>query len=173
MPILREIQKHVPDCTYSVTVGIGSILRNIEQFGVDLDPSYQRKIVWTEQQQSKFVGAALENPKAVPPFWLNWKHLEHDRSHSEMVDGRQRTNACIRWLNGDIEAVCPCGITVAYQDLDEVDRRCCSTSIGFTWNFVDLDSIEIMKFYLRLNSGGTIHSPEDLAKVSKMIKELQ
>lgn len=169
MSIIRRIQSNVPDCTYHVNVGLASVKSSLEQFNVNLDPVYQRDYVWAEDQKIKFVGAAIENPKAMPPFWFNWVHDEFDRSSSEVVDGKQRLNACISWLDGEIPAVCPCGETVWFKDLNEIDIRLIDFGFSFSWNFVDLNKKEVMKFYIRLNSGGTIHSGEDLDKVKKLI----
>ena len=38
-----------------------------------------------------------------------------------------------------------------------------------SWNFVELKPVEVMKFYLRLNSGGTVHKPKELDKVRRLI----
>lgn len=166
MNLLREIQSNVPVCNYRVDTSLGNLNSSIEQFRVNLDPEYQRGYVWQEDQQSKFVGALIENPSSIPVFWFNWVN---NHESSELVDGKQRINACLRWLNNEIEAKCPCGVNVWYKDLDEVSLRGLNISVLMKWNFVDLDEQEVMKFYLRLNCGGTVHTDEELEKVRKMI----
>ena len=37
------------------------------------------------------------------------------------------------------------------------------------WQFVEMNKIEVMKFYIRLNSGGTVHTKKDLEKVKEYI----
>lgn len=171
MCILRIIQENVPDCTYHVNVSLGHLLDSINQYGIDLDPDYQRGHVWTEEQEQKFVGALLENYKAIPPFWFNWTSKEYHRDSSEIVDGKQRINSCIRWLKGEIHAVCPCGIEVEYRELDKVSLRGLATYVTMNWNFVELSRKEVMQFYLRLNNGGTIHTPAELDKVRRLVEE--
>ena len=169
MSVLKDIRAHVPDCTYHVNIGLGSIKDALDQYKVNMNPEYQRDYVWTTEQKSKFVGAALENHNAVPPFWLNWVSKDYDRSHSEIVDGKQRISAILDWIDGHIKAVCPCGIEVWHKDLNEVDLRCIKMAASFDWNFVHLPQKEVMEFYIRLNAGGTIHSEDDLNKVKEMI----
>lgn len=171
MPILNDIQSSVPDCTYHVNVGMGHLPQAIEQYGVDLDPVYQRGHVWDENQESSFVGAMLENSRSIPPFWFNWVSRDHHRSHSEIVDGKQRIKAILRWLNREFTAICPCGAKVHLDDLDTVDHRNINMSTTMEWNFVDLSNKEVMKFYLRLNSGGTVHSSEELDRVRSLIED--
>lgn len=171
MSIIHEVQKNVPDCTYHANIGLGGIIRSLEQYKVDLDPDYQRDHVWTDVQESKFVGAFIENPKSIPPFWFNWLHTDGYRSCSEIVDGKQRITACIKWHNGEIKALCPCGRIIHISDLDEVDLRGINMGVLMDWNFVDLNRIEVMRFYLRLNDGGTVHTEKELEKVKDMINE--
>lgn len=170
--VLRDIQAQVPDCTYHVHTGVGNIFDSLDQFGVNLDPVYQRGHVWTTEQERLFVGAMLENPKAIPPFWFNWIHKDFHRSNSEIVDGKQRINALCKWLKGKIKAKCPCGIEVHYSELTEIDHRNLSIGVMMSWSFVELDQKEVMKFYLRLNSGGTIHTPKELDKVRELIDNM-
>jgi hypothetical protein len=134
---------------------------------MDLDPEYQRGHVWTERQESKFVGALLEHNQAIPPFWMNW--TGPNRQSSEVVDGKQRIKACLRWLNDEIPANCPCGIDVWYSELCEVDNRALDLYVTMSWNFVNLSPVDVMKFYLRLNGGGTIHTEDELERVKRLI----
>jgi hypothetical protein len=92
---LRRVQRLTPDCTYRVDVAIATIPRFIEQYGVDLDPDYQRGYVWTLAQKQKFVGAVLQNHNGIPIFWFNTLGLKH----AQVVDGKQRLSAILgrRW----------------------------------------------------------------------------
>lgn len=164
--ILRKIQAHVPDCTYRVDTGLRRLKDTLEHYDINLNPEYQRDHVWTEEQESKFVGALLENHDAIPPFWFNWTNK---RLSAEVVDGKQRLKACLRWLGNEFAAVCPCGEEVWHKELCEIDLRGISTTVTMSWKFVELDEIEVMKFYLRLNSGGTIHSQHELDRVRNLI----
>jgi len=166
MSILPEIQSSVPRCCYQVDIGLGRLKTNLEQYNINLDPDYQRNYVWSGLQKSKFVGALIENHKAIPPFWFN---RTKDFASSEVVDGKQRIEACLTWLKDDIPAICPCEKVVWYSDLDEVDHRGINNSITLRWNFVELPRVEVMEFYLRLNAGGTVHTEDDLNKVRMKI----
>jgi hypothetical protein len=170
--ILRSIQDSVPDCVYCVNIPLGRLRENLDLYKTNMCPNYQRDYVWNIEQKQNFVGAFLENCKSIPPIWMNWVSIDHNRSHSEVVDGKQRINACLNWLDGDFEAICPCGETVAFKDLNKVDIRNINMSVTFVWNFVELSDIDVMKYYLKLNSGGTVHSADDLNKVKNMIDNL-
>lgn len=167
MSKLDYIQSRVPTCSNHVNVGIKRLRNHIELYDVNCDPDYQRDHVWTDIQAEKFVGALLENPESIPPMWIN---VCKDLS-SELVDGKQRVHSILRWLDGEIPARCPMGEVVWIHELDEVDLRALSTNVTLSWKFVELDRKGVIDFYLRLNSGGTIHSEEELDRVRKLLEE--
>ena len=168
-PIIKIIQDKVPFCKYRVDVPLKSIPHNIENYGIDMNPDYQRNYIWTQEQKEKFVGSLIENPDLIPHFYFNIKDYIMDSC--EVVDGKQRLSAIVDWLKGDIIALCPCGISLYRKDLDKVSETLIRVSITTSWKFVKLNKIEVMEFYLRLNSGGTIHSEEDLQRVKDLIIE--
>lgn len=170
VPLLRKIQESVPDCTYRVDIAIDWIERALELYKVDRDPEYQRGHVWNEAQQRAFVGTLLETPRSVPIFWFNWTNKKYDRSDSEVVDGKQRLAAVLRWINNEIPAECPCGIRVYYGELDAVSLRRL-TIVTMSWHFVHLSRRDVMKFYLRLNSGGTVHTQDELDRVRRLLEK--
>ncbi len=164
---LRRVQLLTPDCTYRVDYAIAAIPRFLEQYSVDMDPDYQRGYVWTKKQKQAFVGAVLQNHHAIPIFWFNTL----DIGKSEVVDGKQRLNAILGWLDNRYEEICPCGETFWYRDADVIAKRSLNMMVTLKMHFVQLSRLDVMKFYLSLNSGGTVHKPKDLNKVRKMIED--
>lgn len=163
MVSLREVQNSVPPCVYRVDIPLKTLRQNLDLYTVNLDPYYQRGYVWNLEQSEKFVGALLASNRQIPPIWLNWTNK---RASCEVVDGKQRMNACLKWLNGEIVAKCPCGEKFWYKDVEKD-----ITFLTINWLFVELDEIEVMRFYLRLNAGGTVHSNLDLMRVELFIQE--
>lgn len=69
-------------------------LRKIEKNSVNLSPDFQRSLVWSTRQKSKFIESAiLDIP--LPPIYLK----RDDDNSLVMVDGLQRT-ACLREFFG-------------------------------------------------------------------------
>lgn len=167
---LNLVKQLVPDCTYRVDFGMLRMEAFIEQYQIDMDPPYQRDYVWDIHQKQKFVGALIQNPNSIPIFWFNWKNKSHTKG-AEIVDGKQRMKALLEWGQGKFEAICPCEETFHVDQLDENSKRYASYMCTCKMHFVCLSPIEVMKFYLALNSGGTIHSSEDLSKVRLAIVE--
>lgn len=166
---LCRVQNLTPECNYRVDVAIASVPHFLEQYGVNLDPDYQRGYVWTKLQKQKFVGAVLQNNASIPIFWFNTLDIKS----AEVVDGKQRLNAIMGWLNHEYEAICPCGETFWYGAADVIAHRNLDMMTTLKMHFVKLPRLEVLKFYLSLNSGGTVHKPKDLDKVRALIQALE
>ena len=166
---INEIQSLVPTCHYQVDVGLITTPRHLELYNVNLDPDYQRGNVWTPEQQSKFVGALIEDNTQINPVILN-DVSGTDLSETEVVDGKQRITAIMAWIEGKFNALCPCGDEVSCESLDETEKRGLGMATSMHWKFVALNRKEVMQYYLRLNCGGTIHTQEELDRVRGMLE---
>ncbi len=133
---------------------------------VDTSPLYQRGHVWTEEQRQSFLGYWLQGGK-VPTLWV-WDppeiaHLDH---HTELIDGKQRLSALLGWWHDEVPANID-GRLIFARDTNRRFRI--HHSIHLT--FVKLPTrADVIRFYLRLNGGGTPHSPEELARVRKLLE---
>lgn len=143
-----------------------------------LNPDYQRGPVWTQQQQARFIGHVLSGGEVPLIICQRYDGPEHCTSGDwldapvEVVDGQQRLRAICAFVNGDVPAELLHGgrwVQLWWNDFDEQERRnrACSSRIMF----VDLPRAERLRFYLRLNSGGTVHTTEELERVRAMLAE--
>lgn len=145
-----------------------------------LQPDYQRGSVWTLQQQMEFVGFLLEGgdcPKIVIQRYESKKNAPLDRKEDywricgEVVDGQQRLIAIYHWMNGMICGLSPeTGEKLWYKDTDEIDRRGLSLKI----HWIDVPRAERIRFYIKLNTGGTMHTAAEIANARALLaKEKQ
>jgi hypothetical protein len=139
----------------------------VEEYGIDMDPDYQRGHVWTTAQQSAFVGHLLEGGR-VQPLIIN-QGPDGQMNPAELVDGKQRMTACLAWSRDEIPAVISDGRKFYLSDLDEDGQRQCRMGIGMIYGIVMLTRPECLKLYLRLNSCGVAHTEAELARVREML----
>jgi hypothetical protein len=159
--------------TQTASCGLRTLEDHLELFGVDMDPDYQRDHVWTQEQQENFMGHLLEGG-TIPDIILN-ERLYSDQGgmveYVECVDGKQRITAVLRWLKGEIGARLTGGDQVWYDKLDTDSRTILATSIRLPFKHVRLDRAGVLRLYLRLNRGGTVHSEEEIEKVRQLLAE--
>lgn len=162
--IMRDIYKPL-EYSGGVDMGLNYLEQGVtESFAINMSPPYQRGHVWSEEQRRAFVGHVLVGGP-VQPIVLNRVGRGSAGDSYEMLDGKQRITSLLMWLRGEIRADIGGGLLLHRGDI--AGRFPNELMIRF--NFVSLSEIEVLRYYLRLNSAGTPHSAEELERVRKLI----
>lgn len=133
---------------------------------LDIDPDFQRAHVWTEAQQISYVEYILKNGLSGRELYFNCPGWQGDyRGPFVLVDGKQRLNAALRFLNSEIPA-----FGQLYRDYpDRIPNHC--------WFSVNINNLktrrEVLQWYLDLNTGGTPHTVEEIEKVMSFLANEQ
>jgi hypothetical protein len=175
---LREMMREQHWQKSGVDMQWDSILAHVEgrgYFGVDnelpwdLNPDYQRGPVWTERQQSLYIGHHLMGGQ-VFPIYMQRDSTYRKNEPEEVIDGQQRIRAICAFMRNEIPArFLHEGewMEIRYLDMTENEQR--SASMSSKVVFLDLPRAERLRFYLGANSGGTPHSEADLEKVARLL----
>ena len=136
-------------------------------------PDYQRGRVWSDDQSARFIGFLAEGGTMAPVFVQRWP-VRSDGSFEpdEIVDGLQRLTAICRFLDGSVPMELADGRRAFLRDLSERDQE---LFVGPGGPLVHVDFLElgtredVLRFYIRLNRGGTPHSDADIDRVRAML----
>lgn len=132
------------------------------EWGLDLDPDFQRAHVWTEEQQIAFVEFKLRGGHSGGDILTNCKGW-HDNGIGDyvLVDGKQRLNAVRRFLSNELPA-----FGRLFKDYTGTLRFMQS----FRWHVNDLPTrADVLRWYLELNAGGTPHTAEEIERVRQLL----
>lgn len=131
----------------------------------DFDPDYQRGHVWSTAQREKFLGYFFENGRMPLVFLLD----DGDFSTPyEVIDGKQRLTSCLMFLRGEVAAELSDGRHIWWKDFNEQDRR---QVPNIKCGIVQLKSrAEVLRFYLKLNRGGVVHTDAEIARVQRLLE---
>lgn len=180
MARFSDIPKFTHPGRYSVDVswpGLEAWLRQDPTTPVDMDPDFQRGHVWNQEQQRRYVEYVLRGGQSGRTVYWNHPAFESRKSaHSDLddrlllVDGKQRIAAVIAFLHDEIA---PFG--ARYSEFDnEADRRVMANRCTFRMNVNELQTrAEVLQWYLDINDGGVVHSPEEIARVRQLLAETQ
>ena len=135
-------------------------LKNIAWFNdintagrLNMKPSYQRNIVWTDRQKSYLIDSIL-NGYPIPEIYIQEEIDENGNSNYIIVDGQQRMRAVLEFLN-DLFPLnredSPEFNGAYFKELDAEKKRA-----FFRYNFVvralpDLKEDDIREIFKRLN----------------------
>lgn len=161
--------------TQHAEVGLRGLLAHLELFAIDMDPAYQRSHVWTVDQQEALVGHLLEGG-TIPPIICNEIMDPVFTSHIqkiEVVDGKQRLTAMLRWLSDEIPGALTDGREVWFKDLDRTSRTILSTDVRIAFRHTRLDEAGVLRLYLKLNRGGTVHTEAEIKRVRDLLAQVE
>lgn len=179
---IKEVIRPLPD-GQTQSVHLGSYARFLQQEAddvsevggrVSLNPWFQRGHVWTVAQQVAFMegllrGTAVAAIRFNSPCRFVRDNVVGDlgRYDTLCVDGLQRSTAILLFLAGEVK---PFGLSVddirASDDVALTDYRVQITFHGFT------TKKDLLQFYVDLNSGGTVHSKEEINRIRREIDSL-
>lgn len=160
---IREVW-NLPTKTGPAMVSLKSF---IQEGHLYTTPDYQRGRVWTDAQASAFMGYFLGSGQIPPLVCQEWPTQEQ----WEVVDGLQRMTAIHRWAAGEIPATLEGFPPFFLSDFSEDDqRRVMRTLIPIQFIYA-ASRRQVLEIYLRLNGGGTPHTPEELDRVRGMLRK--
>src|SRR5574338_1066311 len=172
----QDIPQFTRSAGYMVNVGLDYLARHytryVVEYGLDVSPDFQRGYVWTPEQKVRFVEYLLRGGLSGLDIYINcptWRVGRVGPAYPEawcvLVDGKQRLDATLGFLNNEF----PVFGENYFRDFTDKPRI---TQCNFRWHVNDLQTREeCLQWYLDLNSGGTVHQPEELDKVRALIKD--
>ena len=172
MPRFSDIDtaQTIHDSSYRVHIPLRDLVENVDRYSdkyqLDLDPDYQRGYVWTTEQKEKFMefmltGGATASGNNIIRFNVPGFLGNKQSGRMEVVDGKQRLTTCLGFLNNEVKAF------GYYYNEYEDELPWTNVDLIFTINALTKRS-DILRWYLQINGGGTIHTEEELSRVREL-----
>lgn len=175
-----EIEKIMPNGSYEINVGLKHIDRWLdemeEDYGLELNPDFQRGNVWTEEQQIAYVEFLLRGGKTANVIYFNCPTFSfgsceriknYDNMPMQCLDGLQRLTAIRKFIHGRL----PIFNGNYIDDFEDKDILLRNTDvIKFNVNNMQTKK-DVLNWYITYNSGGTIHSQDEIERVKKLLEE--
>jgi len=164
----RKIKQFINGGDYAVDIPwnyLRSWLKSHTEHGqtVELDPDFQRAHVWNNEKRSAFVEYVLQGGVSSRDIWWNCKGWPSSSNSIQLVDGKQRMEAVLRFLDNKLE------VFNGYKLKDYTDRF--DVMISFRMHVNNLETrAEVLQWYLQMNAGGVVHSKKALDKVRRMLE---
>lgn len=170
--------KHIPfDQKYNIrnmSSGLYSIIDLGRKYEEDkcIIPAYQRELVWSlENKQNLIFSIMIGSP--IGEFIFNKKEIENGHDYSvewTVIDGQQRIDA-LRGFTDNIFADKDGRFfkDYSYREMSYLVERFSNFSAFFIEDLSEKEQIEV---YLAKNTGGVIHTKEELEKARKYLANL-
>ena len=171
---LSQVKHFTRGAHYSVSCSFGYIETMLAAYTAEnslvLEPDFQRAHVWTTAQRTKYVEYLLRGGTFGKDIYFNAAGFPNNSSSGnpmELVDGLQRLTTMRQFMAGELPAF---GQT--YNQYHPEDQRHIKrgVSFGFTFHVNDLKTrVEVLNWYLDLNTGGTPHTAKEIARVRALL----
>ena len=177
---LAKVIPYYQECDYVINIHLKNIDRTFNEYaegygGFEYNPDFQRGHVWTREQQIAYMESFTSNILSDPQktITLNCPAFTNCRDDKPIeltgfvvVDGLQRLTAIQAFLNGEFKVFGK----YSFDDLDGSRYSLKSRTIivqVFSWK----TKREILEYYLLFNTGGTVHSEQELKRVRGLLNE--
>jgi len=166
----RDI-KRFKTANYRVDVSLGYVLKQLESWAdgqvVELDPPYQRGYVWTREQAISYLEYIFKGGiSGRDIFWNCSSWFKGFDTPVVLVDGKQRIKAVMDFLCGELP------IFGHYLREFEDVIPMVIPSLCFHVNDLE-DPVEIVQWYIDMNTGGTYHTEKDLSVAKEYLESLK
>lgn len=168
-----DIKQFIHDGDYEVSVGLELLEKTLndyeKDYGLELNPDFQRGHIWTEAQQIAYMEFLLRGGRTARVIYFNSPAFGRGGEYGDLpdtllcVDGLQRLTAGLRFIRNEIPV-----FGAYYKDYED--------SLGFHRGFrFNINGLkkrsEILEWYIQFNSGGTVHTEEEINRVKDLLEE--
>jgi hypothetical protein len=156
---------------YSVHVEWSYLEKHFETFPeMELDPPYQRGYVWTQEQQIAYLEYQLRG--GISGSDIFWNCTTWDTTMDtpvELVDGKQRISAVLGFLHNKIPA-----FGRLFKEYEDHKHGLRAHLARFYFHIHSLtDPLEVVQWYIDMNTGGSVHTPKDLEPAFEIRNKLR
>jgi len=132
---------------------------------LNMEPDFQRIHVWTPDQQTRYMEFILRGGNSSTDIYFNCPGWQGSyEGPFELVDGKQRLAACLGFMMGTVPIFG--GLYIG----DFTDKPNFSATLQFNINTLKTRR-EVLQWYLDINSGGVIHTTDELDKVRNLLEK--
>lgn len=144
-----------------------------EDYGLNLEPDFQRGHVWTPEQQAHYIENVYRRviPHEAMLIQFNCPHFEDWHYNGELpremqiVDGLQRLTAVRKFLAGEVK---PFGMSVEDFTGSSYDARRQLYRLRVAVHTFQ-NREDLLQHYLDLNTGGTPHAQSEIERVRGLL----
>lgn len=156
-----------------VDTDLSKMYRKYAEEEIDLNPEYQRELVWTDKQKQDYILAILKQRAKITPVIIE-KLTEQETVLYEILDGKQRLTALFDYIDNKY----PLQTGEYFKDLSAKDMNVITqTRVSYTritsYKECDVPLDFKLAYFLEINAMGTKITDEHIEKIENKLKELE
>lgn len=147
---------------------VSDLLSKAYYFGIDMEPDYQRGLVWEEKNKIALLDSMFKGIDIGKFVFITKASENTNEPFYEILDGKQRLNALLDFFNDEFKYQ-----GYYFSQLCPPDQRYLNRYIiSVAQTEEPLSDKEKYEYFLSLNIGGIPQSEEQIKKVKKLLTAL-
>ena len=153
---------------------IEDVLRRYEEnYRLDINPEFQRGHVWDEPRQVSYVEYLLRGGSSRRDIIFNCPYFQGTQDngtshHMVLVDGLQRLTAVRKFVANELMVFGG----VSLHDFKNYEAGLIDYHLVFYVNKLKSYK-DVLRWYIELNSGGVVHTDQEIERVRQLINGLE
>lgn len=183
LAVLDAKVRKLPRSKWQADYSSNGLERSLESLardygGIDLTPDFQRGHVWTQLQQVRYIesvyrGTVSSSSMLIQfnaPHWENWDYQGDLPRQMQCIDGLQRLTAVRAFMADKIRAFGYLASELKGTPYDPYRPNAIMLKIAV---HTFQTRVELLQYYLDVNSGGTPHAPGEIERVQGLLAAAQ
>lgn len=148
---------------------IDSLIGKVLRFGVDMNPPYQRDLVWTQEDKERLIDSVFSNVEIGKFAFIHRPFISADSPTYEILDGKQRLTAILDFYLDKFRYK---GKT--FSELSGWDARWFRNfPVAVAECREEITEKQKIRYFLMLNTTGRSVSEEHLDKVRNLLEKIE
>ena len=149
---------------------VESLLFYFYNFGVDMNPDYQRDYVWSQEDKEYLIDSVFKGIDIGKFVFVKRTNEQWRKDHFsyEILDGKQRMNTLMDFFEDRLTYQ---GYT--FSQLSAKDRNAFRNHLTSLAIVNPTQKSEVLKYFLALNRGGRVMDTKQIEKVEDMLAKLE
>lgn len=174
VPIQKRLQKELSYNEQFDSSVLTTSLKRVYQWykdkQVDLNPVYQRDLVWTQEQKEHYLINLFESRASIEPTVVQYYEADTNNEIYEVLDGKQRLSALFDFIDNKISVN-----GLYFKDLHDADQKfLMNHDVNYRRIISEKDSGDLdiktkLQLFYEINLYGTKMSDEDLERVQTLL----
>lgn len=135
---------------------------------LQMKPTFQRNLVWTNKQKSYLIDSILNN-YPVPEIYMQDITYEDGKKEYVVVDGQQRITSCLEFINNGFEMDSKDSPTYANMTFDDLSAELKKRIYGYLFVvrlLPEMSDAELRDIFSRLNRNNVVLNQQELRQAT-------
>ena len=142
------------------------LLTKVLSFGVDMNPDYQRDLVWSDEDKEALIDSVFHNIDIGKFCFVNLPYNDAFSPSYQILDGKQRLTTLVDFYLNKFPYK-----GKYYNDLSRKDKNWFENypvSVGETR---DYDREQVLRHFIMLNTAGHVMDKDHIKKVEELLEQ--